>query len=296
MLTSLSPNLTGVLLGNTAAPTSSFGVDPLQLNALVSNANGSNSSSTSSTPVLTPQQQELQTDQNRVTGLGQLLSDLTSFQTALQNVEQATGSDPTAPAPTAQSALDAAQQFVDAYNTLVKDVSSLTGTSGSLAGDMIASSLQKDLASTESSTSSGVLGQLDAIGITANSDGTLSLDPTAFQAAYANDPTDTTALLNQGAQSLDQLAGQYAGGGGPVTTEMDALTQNEQVLQSVADNTAAVQSNQQQQQSDANYAALLMAELYSSTASSLTQQTFGTPNLENPSTLLPQGSTLSTTA
>ena len=227
-------------------------------------------------------------DQNRITGLGQLLSALNAFETSLQAVEQSTAATPGISGVTP---VQAAQQLVDAYNTLVTAISNLTGASGALASDQLAKELQTALGQTESGVSSNTLGPLAAIGITANPDGTLSLDQSAFQAAYAADPAGTVGLLDQGAKALDRLAGQYTDAAGPIAAGIDALDRDIQVLQTIAAGSDAKAQNQQQQMV-AEDTSLLIAQMTSKATGDLTRQTFGLSNTQ-PTTLLPPGSTLS---
>ena len=82
------------------------------------------------------------------------------------------------------SITDAVTTFVSAYNTLIKDLNSnvaydsTTQTAGTLQSDSAAQGLQSAvLAATNYSASGGVFASLDSLGITTNSDGTLTLNP-----------------------------------------------------------------------------------------------------------------------
>jgi hypothetical protein len=295
MISSLIPYYSGLLLGNgpsgsaSTLDPASLGIDPRLLGAAPGTSSSPASAPSAPTPAApsSPQAQELLADQTHVTGLGQLLSALNAFETSLQAVEQSTGASGGS-----QSVIpvQAAQQLVDAYNKLVTAISNLTGQSGALASDQVAKGLQMALGQTEGGVSSNALGPLAAIGITTNPDGALSLDQSAFQAAYAANPADTVGLLDQGAQALDRLAGQYTDAAGPVAATIDTLNQDIQVLQTITAGSDA--KAQDQQQAVADDTSLMIAQMMSKATSDLTQQTFGVSNTQ-PTTLLPPGSTLS---
>jgi flagellar hook-associated protein 2 len=81
----------------------------------------------------------------------------------------------------------AVSSFVSAYNTLIKDVNTQTGynastqTAGVLQSDSAITGLQSALlASTNYGSGSGVFQTLDSLGVTTNSDGTLTLNSTTL--------------------------------------------------------------------------------------------------------------------
>jgi flagellar hook-associated protein 2 len=232
-----------------------------------------------------PQSTELQANQNHITGLNQLLSALTAFDASLQGVQQQEASG------SATDVAKAAQQFVDAYNTLVTTISNLTGTAGTgtagaLAGDGVAGDVANALTQSEGNVLSNTLGGLDSIGITKNSDGTLSLDTNALQQAFTANPGETTSLLNQAAQSLDQVATQYSDPNGAIASERETLTLQQPVLQ--ANSSASNKASSQQQQAVAEYLALTEAQITSQMLSNLAQQTFDLTGSSAQSNLLPQ--------
>ncbi len=263
------------LLPFTSSPsTGSQGLDPLSVIEQAAAA----AQQAANTP--TPQSTELQANQNHITGLNQLLTALTAFDASLQGVQQQEASG------SASDVATAAQQFVDAYNTLVTTISNLTGTSGSLAGDGVASNVVNALAQSEGNVLSNTLGGLNSIGITKNSDGTLSLDTNALQQAFTADPGDTASLLNQAAQSLDQVATQYSGPDGAIASERETLTEQQPMLQ--ANSTASNKASAQQQQAIAEYLALMEAQITSQMLGDLAQQTFNLTGSSDQSNLLPQ--------
>ena len=84
----------------------------------------------------------------------------------------------------------ALESFVSAYNTLIEDVNSqftynsTTDTAGTLQGDSVVQGLQTErLDATNYNTGGSSLSTLTALGITTNSDGTLSIDSTTLENA-----------------------------------------------------------------------------------------------------------------
>jgi len=96
------------------------------------------------------------------------------------------------------ASLTQAQNFVDAYNALMKNVKlatsydAATKTAGTLQGDQTMSSLAGQLRNIAGSAVTGLAGgaydSLARIGITSSRDGQLTLDKTAFSAALTADP------------------------------------------------------------------------------------------------------------
>jgi flagellar hook-associated protein 2 len=107
-------------------------------------------------------------------------------------------------APDTSSITTAVSNFVTAYNTLFSDVNTQIGyntstqTAGVLQTDSSAQGLQSALlASTNFSASSGVYKTLDSLGISTNSDGTLSLN-TALLASAVQSNSPAVASFFQG--------------------------------------------------------------------------------------------------
>ena len=123
---------------------------------------------------------------------------------------------PTAPitvalAPNAALITQAITSFVTAYNTLSSDLKSqftynaATGTSGTLSADSTVRSLQeKLLASSNYSSGASVASSLNAIGVTTNRDGTLSVNSIALSTAIASNFTAVASFF-QG-QNADGFA------------------------------------------------------------------------------------------
>ncbi len=180
-------------------------------------------------------------DEVQISALGQLTAGVATMQTAMQSLE--------APGQVSGDITAAAQSLIDAYNNLLSTLSSLTGSSGSLATDPNAAQLMADLSSTlsQSFNVGGATTSLAQLGISIQPDGTLALDAGTLQSAYAADPTGTVAVLNQAALAFDCLASNYAGPGGSLVMESQTLQQSvldQQLVVGAAD-TAALLAQQQ---------------------------------------------------
>lgn len=159
--------------------------------------------------------------------------------------------------------------FVTAYNSLMSTVSALTafnssGTAGSqggpLLGDSLVNGLQVALGNIVSGSvsSDGVSGTLATLGITLNSDGTLSLNSDTLNAAVQAAPQQVAAvfnLTNGMAQQINAAVTPYTQSGGLLDTRTNALTAD---LQSVTTQTNALTtySNQLTAQYNAEFTAL----------------------------------------
>ncbi len=111
-------------------------------------------------------------------------------------------------------AAGAAQSLINSVNTLVTGIAGLTGSGDTLAGATgTASTLTKtiDQALSQSFQDSGSLTSLSDLGITVQSDGTLAIDQSKLQSAYASDPTGTRTVLDQAASAVTQA---LSGSGG----------------------------------------------------------------------------------
>jgi flagellar hook-associated protein 2 len=124
-------------------------------------------------------------------------------------------------APDTDSITTAVTNYVNAYNTLITDVNTQVGyntstqTAGTLESDSAAQGLQSALlASTNYSAGSGTYPTLDSLGVTTNSDGTLSIDTATLTAAVqANGPAVASffqgSALNGFAQSVTNSLNTY---------------------------------------------------------------------------------------
>ncbi|HTW37459.1 MAG TPA: flagellar filament capping protein FliD [Steroidobacteraceae bacterium] len=186
--------------------------------------------------------------------------------------------------------------FVSAYNTLQSSLSSLgsydstTGTAGPMMGSALLLGIQSQIQSALYSivdTGSGTYNTLASIGITTNSDGTLSVNNTTLSTALSSNYSAVSALFSGSAGVATSLNTQITNAlatGGPIAETSQTLVQQE--------NSLTQQSNQLQQQMNAlsasltqQYSALntLLSSLQT-TSAYLTQafdslpQVQGTPN------------------
>jgi flagellar hook-associated protein 2 len=141
------------------------------------------------------------------------------------------------------SAANAVQTFVSAYNSalqlLTSDTaytpsttsssssSSSSGTAGPLLGDVAIEGVMQQLQSIVggSTTGSGVFSMLSQVGVSTNSDGTLSLNSTELQSALQQDPQAVQSLFSGSkgiGTQLDTLLNSVAGASGMIDTETNA--------------------------------------------------------------------------
>jgi flagellar hook-associated protein 2 len=144
------------------------------------------------------------------------------------------------------------EALVAAYNTLQGAFSSLgsfdstTNSAGPMLGDALLSSTRNQIHSTLYSivdTGSSTYNSLASIGITTNSDGTLSVNATTLSAALAADFGAVSELFSGGngvASTLNSRISADLATGGPIDSRSQTLVQQENAL--------TQQSNQLQQQ------------------------------------------------
>lgn len=197
---------------------------------------------------------------NTVTGV---LSGVTLNLTAaaVDTSGKGTGAQTLTVAPDTSTEVTDISNFVTAYNAVISNIAPTTGTltsftssnaagsqGGPLLGDPIVNSLQFALGNVVSSSvsSAGMTGTLASLGITLQSDGTLSLDSTTLNAAVQNNPAQVSAVFNLTngiAQRLNAAITPYTQTGGLIDTRTDALTTD---LQSVTTQTNALTAYTQQ--------------------------------------------------
>jgi flagellar hook-associated protein 2 len=132
--------------------------------------------------------------------------------------------------------------FVSAYNTLAASFSSLggfdsaTSTAGPMMGNALLSGIENQVKSALYSivnTGSSTYNSLASIGITTNSDGTLSLNSGTLSNAMSTNFSAVSALFsgsNGVATSLNTLLTQSLSGTGAVTTDSQSLISQENAL------------------------------------------------------------------
>ncbi len=182
--------------------------------------------------------------------------------------------------------------FVDAYNTMVKAIGKLssfdptTNTAGPMLGDAVLSGIQNQLRSTLYSivnTGSSTYNSLASVGITTNSDGTLSLSQSKLQTALTSAPSAVSSLF-AGAQgiaaSLNSQISIDLSSGGSIDNRSKTLVGRENALsrQTTDLNTqmAALTASLTQQYAQLN---TLLSSLQS-TSAYLTQQFAALPQVQ----------------
>ncbi|HET8869611.1 MAG TPA: flagellar filament capping protein FliD [Aquabacterium sp.] len=195
--------------------------------------------------------------------------------------------------PDATAATSTIQSFVNVYNGAQSTLNALN--QGDLSGSGILSPIQDALTNVVHSTSANGNG-LSGIGITANADGTLSFDATAFQAAAVANPQNVTQLLSNtsGTGLGDQLSTVLDGftSGGSLQSIMSSLQAQdsaEQMLGSLASTSPDLAGNS----ISGLPPDLAGASLYSE-VQQLVQGTYSTANGLSGSTNDPSWSTLGT--
>jgi flagellar hook-associated protein 2 len=183
-------------------------------------------------------------------------------------------------APDTSQASTAINQFVTDYNTLITAVNSqFTYTSGSgqgvLAEDPTVQTLQSDLlgaldfTSTTGSGSSETVTSLASMGITVNSDGTLSVDSTTLNSALQNNFSQVQnffqgTALNGFANSMDQqLTSFISPADGAFTVDLQSISSENTSLQDDINNfqTNTIDPLQKQLQSEYSQAEIALQQL-----------------------------------
>ena len=129
------------------------------------------------------------------------------------------------------------QAFVAAYNTLQGSFASLgsydaaSNTAGPMLGDALLSGMQNQVRSTLYSivnTGSATYNSLASIGITTNSDGTLSVNAATLSGALSTDFTAVSQLFSGAAGVASSLNSQISAdlaAGGPIDSRSQTLVQ-----------------------------------------------------------------------
>jgi flagellar hook-associated protein 2 len=132
--------------------------------------------------------------------------------------------------------------FVQAYNTLVSSLSSLnsydatTGTAGPMLGDALLSGIQNQIRSVLYSvvdTGSSTYNSLASIGVTTNSDGTLSLNSATLQTALSSNFSSVNQLFsgaNGVAANLNTQITSDLASGGSIDSRSQTLVKQENSL------------------------------------------------------------------
>ena len=163
-------------------------------------------------------------------------------------------------APDANQAAQAVNNFVQAYNTVIGDINQqftinpATNSEGPLGSDNSLRSLQSSLlADATYSFSNGAFSSLDALGITMNNDGTLSVDNAQLQSAISSNPAAVLNFFQN--SSLNGYANNFANDLNTLTDPTQGvltadLTQNQASQQALGNSVSDMQdriSTEQQQ-------------------------------------------------
>jgi flagellar hook-associated protein 2 len=146
-------------------------------------------------------------------------------------------------APDSNAITSAVNSFVSAYNTLISDVNTQIGynvstqTAGVLQSDSAAQGLQSALlAATNYSSGSGVFQSLDSLGISTNSDGTLTVNTSTLASAIQSNGTAVASFfqgsaLNGFAASLTSSLNTYTDPvQGAFTVDLQSISNENQDL------------------------------------------------------------------
>jgi flagellar hook-associated protein 2 len=137
--------------------------------------------------------------------------------------------------------------FVTAYNTIQKNLASVTsyniqtGAAGSLQGDATVLDIKNGIRSVLSKTVSGLSGGLNSlaqIGVTFQKDGSLALDSTVLQKALSNNFNDVAGLFATVGTTSDSLIN-YAGASTTTTPGHGAVTVTQLATQGYTSGSAA---------------------------------------------------------
>ena len=167
-------------------------------------------------------------------------------------------------APDANQATLAVDNFVSAYNTVVGDINQqftinpATNSEGPLGSDNSLRSLQSSLlADATFSVNNGAFSSLDALGITMNNDGTLSVDQAQLQSAITSNPSGVLNFFQN--SSLNGYANNFANDLNKLTDPTQGvltvdLAQNQASQQALSNSVSNMQdrlsTEQQQLQTD----------------------------------------------
>lgn len=153
----------------------------------------------------------------------------------------------------------AIESFISAYNTLIEDVNSqftynpTTGTAGTLQSDSVVQGLQSELLDATNYNSGGSsLSTLTSLGITTNSDGTLSLDGSTLENAIENNNAALSSFFQGSngsggfASTLNSTVGTYTDStGGAFTVDLSSIASENSDLTNETDTLEVYLSSQQ---------------------------------------------------
>ncbi len=166
----------------------------------------------------------------KLSGIGQVQSGFASIQSKAATLQD------TANLSTAGAAQSALQNVLGSLNSQVSLVGNLTQSGGLLSSETGVSDSALAVRSLASSTS--LLGQtaLQSYGVQSASDGSLSINTAAFNAAYTANPSQVVQVLSNLGASINSAAGdQIASGSAVYTSQTKAQTQYAALSQKQSD-------------------------------------------------------------
>jgi flagellar capping protein FliD len=172
----------------------------------------------------------------QLSSFGQLKSSVASAQTAAHSLISLPATSTTTTVKTA------ANSFLTAFNTAMTTAKTTASVPGETAAAQSANRVARDFSRTVSD-STATIDSLKKIGFSLQSNGTLKLDATKFDAAQKADPANVRATLAKMGQQLDKTATQELATAGNVSTSMNALNQRAAVLQTQKDGLTALQNS-----------------------------------------------------
>jgi flagellar hook-associated protein 2 len=121
-----------------------------------------------------------------------------------------------------QKMVQAANTFASVFNTLLANLNQIVGSGGQLSGDPnVASRLTEMLGQIAHATYHGK--SFASIGLNSQPDGTLAIDSSKLQSAYASNPVGTQTMIDQASAAISRVLSGAEGSGGQIGSEMQAL-------------------------------------------------------------------------
>ena len=125
-----------------------------------------------------------------------------------------------------QPQADGVQSLVTAFNSIQQSIVQMAGKNGELSKDAnLAAGMFKSLADTANGSfnTGGKFTSLSQVGISAQADGSLSVDQTALSEAVADSPNDLQALISAVSTAMNKAMSPYLGSHGSLTSQADVL-------------------------------------------------------------------------
>lgn len=178
----------------------------------------------------------LASDNTKLSGLGKLLSSLTTFQSAAQSLST-TGASTQGVAQDPAWLAKNVTNLVKMYNSLNASLNGLK--QGELKADASVSRIQNQLAHVMGSGSDGPI-SMGNIGISTQKDGTLAIDATKLQSAINANPAGVAKIFSNGGKGVaDKLVSQIqgmVGSTGIISKETTAINKDIAALNVKKDN------------------------------------------------------------